>query len=976
MKENLTPIRIVIVLTQHPVLGALLVPYTAQRESEDTICLIEQAFHVSHALVAKMNEAEQKAIEIANHYTEKYLMKIYSKEKNSSDFLRKLSDKTRKEVVRPYIEKKLLEMVQLIQTQKLPLYEKQTGSNQLYNHNAYQVMSETTEVSFQFTGTDKQFSYTIQCRCGDITVPLQEKKPVIALTSSPASLLLGRELHVFRNIEAARILPFTHKKSVSVDASFTAKYMEKIVAPVIKYHEVTSTGLNITEEHREYEPLLWVEDSVHLERALELKFRYGDQTFLPNPSAASKVVQLCEENGEKAIHYFERNLLLEKESVELLKKAGLRQVSDGQFTLRQTTTPQSLSEWIAGNKKILSTRFKLISEKTGGDYCLNDIHVEQTYTDEHDWFELHITVVVEGLRIPFIRFKKHILEGIKEYVLPDGRTIILPEEWFSKYVDLFEVGEEEEKTIRLKHPFIGILQSVTASDEKEKTHNYQPKRIVETPDGFNAQLRRYQQEGLSWMVHLHEHNLNGCLADDMGLGKTIQTLALLQYIYNKTTNQSAKKAASPTISADEIDQLPLFPASVKPAKQHASLIVMPTSLLHNWKREAARFTNLSIYEYAGGNHLKQPNPARAFNQHHLVLTSYGIMRNNIAALSQYPFEYIVLDESQNIKNSDSQTFKAAMTLKSSRRLVLTGTPIENSLKDLWSQFHFLEPELLGTESDFNKRFILPIRQEDHSVEQRLKQIIEPFILRRSKLEVAPELPSLTEEILYCNMTEKQLEIYEREKNGLRNILLDLKEHERKQQSLTILNGILRLRQLACHPQMVFNAFAEGSGKLEEIINTFETLQSEGHKVLIFSSFVKHLELIAKAFDERGWAYAMLTGSSTKREEEINRFSSDDRIQAFLISLKAGGVGLNLTQADYIFIIDPWWNPAAEMQAVSRAHRIGQKKQVMAYRFITQDSIEEKMMQLQESKRKLAETFITDNNPLESLTDTEWKKLLE
>ena len=257
---------------------------------------------------------------------------------------------------------------------------------------------------------------------------------------------------------------------------------------------------------------------------------------------------------------------------------------------------------------------------------------------------------------------------------------------------------------------------------------------------------------------------------------------------------------------------------------------------------------------------------------------------------------------------------------------------------------------------------------------RLRQLISPFILRRSKQEVAPELPSLTEEVIYCDMAKKQNELYQHEKNSLRNILLE-QTVEKGQQPLIVLNGILRLRQLACHPQMILPGFIGESGKLNLIIETFETLRSEGHKVLIFSSFVKHLELVADEFRKRQWDYALLTGSSTNRPEEIARFSRDPRIQAFLISLKAGGVGLNLTQADYVFIIDPWWNPAAEAQAIARAHRIGQDKQVIAYRFITQGSIEEKIIQLQEEKRKLAETFITETDQLPTLTNQEWAGLL-
>jgi len=511
------------------------------------------------------------------------------------------------------------------------------------------------------------------------------------------------------------------------------------------------------------------------------------------------------------------------------------------------------------------------------------------------------------------------------------------------------------------------------------------------------------------MVHLSKHRFGGCLADDMGLGKTLQTLSLLQYIYGGDPEAAPKRGgqvlqggeaildeettqqhSSPSSEDNDNGQLSLFgeltekntlptiaksSGKSKPAiaRKPASLIVMPTSLLHNWRKEISKFTTLTVYEFTGVSGKANFKPI--FDRYNLILTSYGIMRNHIETLSQYRFEYVVMDESQHIKNSESRTFRAATLLRSDQRLILTGTPIENSLKDLWSQFHFLQPDLLGPESTFVKLFVNPIKQGNERIETKLQHLITPFILRRCKEEVAPELPALTQEIIYCEMMEKQKEAYEKEKNSLRNTLLQLKTGMEKPSNFTVLEGINRLRQLACHPRMVDKEFQGTSGKLQEVISTFETLRSEGHKVLIFSSYVKHLEIIAEVFEKNNWPYALLTGSSTNREEEIKRFTDTNKIQAFLISLKAGGVGLNLTQADYVFIIDPWWNPAAELQAISRAHRIGQNKQVFAYRFITEGSIEEKIIQLQEEKKELFDTFITDNNPLKTLDDKEWAKLL-
>ena len=453
------------------------------------------------------------------------------------------------------------------------------------------------------------------------------------------------------------------------------------------------------------------------------------------------------------------------------------------------------------------------------------------------------------------------------------------------------------------------------------------------------------------MVQLNKQEFGGCLADDMGLGKTLQTLTLLQYIYK-----------------------PQEPG--KHTRRPATLIVVPTSLLHNWRREAERFTLLSIGEYNSNTAFPKGRPEAFFRRFHLIFTTYGMMRNNIDILRTHTFEYVVLDESQNIKNNESLTFRAVIQLRCNHRLALTGTPIENSLKDLWTQFRFLQPDLLGEESAFQKQFIVPIRQGNTRMQKRLQQLIAPFILRRSKSEVAPELPSLTEETIYCDMPEEQEERYKQEKNSLRNILLRQPENKDRFHTFNILNGILRLRLLACHPRLIFPEFDGISGKMGQIIDTFDTLQSEGHKVLIFSSFVKHLEILAEIFRERGWKYALLTGTTNDRPSEIAHFTEQNDVQAFLISLKAGGVGLNLTQADYVFIIDPWWNPAAEAQAIARAHRIGPDKQVIAYRFITQNSIEEKILQLQEDKRKLAETFITDSDALPALSNEQWVDLLK
>lgn len=1011
MKETAITGHVIIVFTEHPVLGTLLIPYLAEKSDNGTLHLIEQAFHASSEAIAHMSEAERQAIEIASHYTEKYLMGVYSREKTVSRFLHKLSEDPdrMKNKIRPFIEKKLLEMLALIRYDGLPLYQKLTGSKVMYAHHAYHVHPDDVEIRFSFHTDDETFRYQLQCYYEGQPLSLSEQKPVVVVTSSPAALLLGMDLYFFPHIESVRLLPFTKKRIISVSASQIDKYIDNIVIPIARFHEISAEGLDIIEEKRTCETLLALEDTVYDEQMLKLGFRYGDQLFTPDTVAEMNKIISRKESGE--IFFFRRDNATEKQKLQLLTDSGLQRISDIHFKLSPNTSEKTITEWIYNHRNMLQESFTLTGNMGDTPYCLDEIRIEQSCDDGVDWFELHITVVIGNLRIPFSRFRKHILQEKREFLLPDGRMILLPEEWFSKYANLLEMGVQTETGLRLKHSFIGAVQSALEDNTPKQFPAKGEIPVIPIPKGLKAQLRPYQHKGFSWMVQLYEQGFGGCLADDMGLGKTLQTLTLLQYIYKPSDTATrlpviAPPAQEPPAEPQEADsegQFSLFsfsseeellpdareirednhaPQSVsqqaerKKPRKPATLIVVPTSLLHNWRREAKRFTTLSMAEYNSTTVFPKAHPEKFFGRYHLIFTTYGMMRNNIDTLRSYTFEYVVLDESQNIKNNDSLTFRTAIQLQSNHRLALTGTPIENSLKDLWAQFRFLQPDLLGEDSNFLKQFITPIRQGNARAEARLQQLIAPFILRRSKSEVAPELPPLTEETIYCDMPEEQYTYYEQEKNSLRNVLLQQPQSADRFHMFSILNGILRLRQLACNPQLIYSDYTGTSGKTGQIIDTFDTLRSEGHKVLIFSSFVKHLEILAEAFRQRGWKYALLTGSTNNRPSEIAHFTEQKDVQAFLISLKAGGVGLNLTKADYVFIIDPWWNPAAEAQAIARAHRIGQDKQVIAYRFITQNSIEEKILYLQEEKKKLAETFINDNDALPILTNEQWADLLK
>lgn len=390
MKETTPHSQLVIVLSEHPVLGMLLIPYIAERTAKEELCLMEQAFHLSPKAVAQLSETEQKAIEIASHYTEKYLMTVYSKDKTIPKFLRKLSeDPAKLKNIRLFIEKKLIEMIELIRTHGLLLYQKQTGSKLLYSHHAYHVHSKDTEVHFSFEVNEQSFSYQLQCYNEGKIIPFMELKPVIVLTANPAILLLGMEVYIFRHIEATRLLPFTKKTKIRVDASLTEKYIDNILIPIASYHTISTKGLDIRKEERPCDCLLYVEETIYSTPLLRLNFRYGSELFTPQPTGEIKKFFSREViEGKSIIYYFQRNTDVEEEAIQILQNTGLERINDSHFKLSEKAPEKSITEWITVHRAMLQSSFILTSDLQDTPYCLEEIHIEQSYDDGPDWFEL------------------------------------------------------------------------------------------------------------------------------------------------------------------------------------------------------------------------------------------------------------------------------------------------------------------------------------------------------------------------------------------------------------------------------------------------------------------------------------------------------------------------------------------------------------------------------------------------------------
>lgn len=572
-----------------------------------------------------------------------------------------------------------------------------------------------------------------------------------------------------------------------------------------------------------------------------------------------------------------------------------------------------------------------------------------------DWFELKGSVDFGSASITLPKLLKALAKGERTVTLDDGTIGIVPEEWLKKYGLLATLGETEEESIKFSRGQVGILDALLAAqpnvtfdqtfaEAKKNIANFNGVTATDPPESFVGKLRPYQCEGLGWFGFLRRFALGGCLADDMGLGKTVQVLALLEERRLARQNGGNGKAKSP-------DRPP-----------GPSLVVVPRSLIFNWKEEATRFTpQLRILDHATTDRLKSHEH---FADYDVILTTYGTLRNDAAIMTQVPFDYVILDEAQAIKNAASESAKAARLLRGRHRLVLSGTPVQNHLGELWSLFEFLNPGMLGAGSAFSNAAAAG-RNLDEDSRKVLSHALRPFILRRTKEQVATELPAKMEETLYCELDKTQRAQYDELRDHYRQSLLGaIAADGINAARFQILEALLRLRQAACHPGLIDKSrTGESSAKLETLLDRLAELAEEDHKVLVFSQFTSMLAIVRARLDEQHVIYEYLDGKTRDRQSRVHRFQTDPACKVFLISLKAGGLGLNLTAAQYVFLLDPWWNPAIEMQAIDRAHRIGQTKSVFAYRLIAKDTVEEKVIQLQKSKRDLADAIINADNSL-------------
>lgn len=580
-----------------------------------------------------------------------------------------------------------------------------------------------------------------------------------------------------------------------------------------------------------------------------------------------------------------------------------------------------------------------------------------------DWFELETTIDFGQATASLPALLAAARSGEHYVELDDGSRGMLPQEWLERFGPLAELAELSDDRLRFKPSQALLLDAMLAERQGEislevdrqfatirnRLQSFDGVAPAKPPRGFRGELRPYQQQGLGWLKFLEDLSLGGCLADDMGLGKTVQVLALLLYRRQKRSQS-----------------LP-------------SLVVVPKSLVLNWQIEAERFApTLQVLNYTGTDR-KQFD--QCLGDYNVVVTTYGTLRRDIETLRNQPFDYAVLDEAQAIKNHSSLSAKSCRLLNAKHRLTLTGTPIENRLDELWSQLEFLNPGLLGRSSALQSLAKSAGEKDQQQQDESLRTLrrgLAPFILRRTKEQVLKDLPEKNEQTVYCELLPKDRKQYDQLRAYYRDVLLKrIDDSGLNKSKMHVLEALLRLRQAACHPGLIDKKLAtRPSAKVDALVEHLADVTAEGHKALVFSQFTSLLSIVRRRLDELGIVYEYLDGRTRKRQEKVDRFQTDEACSAFLISLKAGGTGLNLTAADYVFLLDPWWNPAVEAQAIDRAHRIGQTRRVFAYRLIARDTVEEKVLQLQQKKRQLADAIIAGSGAvLKGLTVDDLRLLL-
>lgn len=913
----------------------------------------------------ELDEVTSKLLSLSEKLHPNQIHKKYNvknKRQRSLDVL--LKDPSAKKVITQYIELCLERFLNTIAETTIPI-SIGLGKRQLFKKSQLFFSSVDLVPNLYFHKKEAVLDYHLSLLKGKKKlIPAQEK--LIILVNEPPYVVHKNKIHALKYINANKIKPFLTKEVIEIPNTSSVAYFNKFIKNVIKKAPIEAEGFDVITFNDcvscIIRPTTTILSKIYY---LELFFEYKHHRF-SIVNKEQKNIQL-DYNDQSAFTVFEtvRNQAQEEEFINILKDHGTHFLDNNLATFN--TDVQNIDIFY-NLSQLIEIKEQLESKSIAIDLQLNSFKINENtfkiasqYTEKKDWFDVTMTIKTGVFEFSFTDLVPHLKNGERLYELPDGSHFLIPIEWYSRYKVLVDLGNVKQGEIGIQKNQFTLLEDagIIATNALDKDIiTYQATRNIK------ATLRPYQIEGVNWMAHNYQKGFGSCLADDMGLGKTLQTLTFLDFVYSRFESDfmTSQAAVFPT---------DLFSAIKVQDKTLKALIVSPSSLTFNWHNEARKFCpHFSCLSYVGTDRQQHK---REIPRTDLVFTSYGILLRDIEYFKKLEFNFIIIDESQQIKNRNSKIFKAINVIQAKHKVSLSGTPIENSLSDLWSQMQFINPNLLGNYPSFEKHFKKPIENEkDENQIKVLKSLIDPYLLRRTKSEVAKELPELTEQIFYTRLATEQKKLYEEEKSKVRNYIierkLDLASNHKSTVKISVLNALMRLRQLANHPKLIDSDAT--SGKFEDVAAYLEILIKSKQKTLIFSSFSSHLKVYADWCNTHGIKYNLLTGKTkvTDREKEVADFENNEDSLLFLISLKAGGTGLNLTRASYVIILDPWWNPFAELQAIGRAHRIGQTQQVNVVRFITKETIEEKIHTLQQTKKALSDYLIESQITDEIIND--------
>lgn len=851
--------------------------------------------------------------------------------------------------------------------------------------------AEPLKLHAAFTKTDDGIDY--QLTLGQDIIPSAHRTQV--LCNNPSLFVIDHSLRQLDEGLGGKLLtPFLKKEIYHIPASIQAKYFRQFILKIVKKIDISSDGFDVDNLHPQGKAVLTLQATINGLYTLETQFVY-DTAMFSISDRREKSVTLHDNGKGVTFVCIWRNREWETSVIRLL---------DDQLHRPQTASLQEMMLWLTKNEEALSRHEVEIMQRTTHHYVIGDVKKIHDDRWTGDWFQMHVTLVFpDGTRMALTDFRDAIINGDREVRLPSGNWFVIPDEWYAQYSAVMLFGlmknrgtltlhRSQQSVLPTEDLLPPTLKAPAASDKEEKAL---------PPHGLKATLRPYQLEGYQWMLS-HQHGGTGCLlGDDMGLGKTVQTIAVILHYFESTASASTsttkddhakENLANSSLSTQAVDldyqtdyniirskptsapvQMSLFSeeemsghaakampsaSSSQPDLRQQSghrpvLVAAPSSVVFNWHDELRRFApSLRVVEYTGNARERAVKQSQLANAD-VVLTSYPMLRNDIGMLSRLSFAIAVYDEAHAFRNNTSLLYQAVLKIHADFPIALTGTPMVNALDELWTLMSVLNPALLGDYETFQNNFIHPINvnlQDEHTA--ILRKLVAPYFLRRLRGDVLDSLPERQDEQVWCDMTEVQAACYEEEQSKMRNLLMDAEQANNR---IVVLAAITRLRRLACSPKLEHK---EGdSGKVQEVFDRLEELRGTDHKVLLFSEFTSFLDVIAEEMGQRGWTYDLLTGQSRDRESIVKHFQQTPSCQFFLVSLKAGGEGLNLTEADYVFLLDPWWNHAAEEQAIARAHRSGQRRSVMVYRFITRDSLEEQIQKVQDKKDDLVNAII-------------------